>query len=75
MHRPQAQTIRGANEVQATATSLLAQRLTVDQAADSHSSSAPHDADNAPLHLENFLYFNRCGMTLSMPNRRFLSSS
>jgi hypothetical protein len=26
-------------------------------------------------HLENFLYFSRCGMTLSMPNRRFLSSS
>ena len=23
----------------------------------------------------NFLYFSRCGMTLSMPRRRFLSSS
>ncbi len=26
-------------------------------------------------HRANFLYFNRCGMTLSMPRRRFLSSS
>ncbi|MBV8104117.1 MAG: hypothetical protein JO223_05730 [Hyphomicrobiales bacterium] len=26
-------------------------------------------------HLENFLYFSRCGMTLSIPRRRFLSSS
>jgi hypothetical protein len=24
---------------------------------------------------ENFLYFSRCGITLSIPNRRFLSSS
>jgi predicted DNA binding CopG/RHH family protein len=24
---------------------------------------------------ENFLYFSRCGMTLSIPSRRFLSSS
>jgi antitoxin (DNA-binding transcriptional repressor) of toxin-antitoxin stability system len=26
-------------------------------------------------HRLNFLYFSRCGMTLSMPRRRFLSSS
>ena len=26
-------------------------------------------------YLENFLYFNLCGMTLSIPSRRFLSSS
>ena len=26
-------------------------------------------------HLENFLYFSLCGMMLSMPRRRFLSSS
>ena len=29
----------------------------------------------APAYRENFLYFSRCGMTLSMPSRRFLSSS
>ena len=30
--------------------------------------------DRGP-HLENFLYFSRCGITLSIPSRRFLSSS
>ena len=29
----------------------------------------------APLYLENFLYFSLCGITLSIPSRRFLSSS
>jgi CopG antitoxin of type II toxin-antitoxin system len=29
----------------------------------------------APAYRENFLYFSRCGMMLSMPRRRFLSSS
>jgi hypothetical protein len=27
------------------------------------------------VHLENFLYFSRCGTMLSIPSRRFLSSS
>src|SRR5580658_4100416 len=37
--------------------------------------SAPRAATRHALYLENFLYFSRCGMTLSMPRRRFLSSS
>ena len=32
-------------------------------------------AMTARPYLENFLYFSRCGTTLSIPSRRFLSSS
>ena len=37
--------------------------------------SRPGKTRSVTAYLENFLYFSRCGMTLSIPSRRFLSSS
>lgn len=37
-------------------------------------SRAAHACEDEP-YRENFLYLSRCGMTLSIPKRRFLSSS